>query len=64
MHTETHLALHRIRAAELCGEADAYRLAAVVRRHRGLRVRLGWVLVEVGLRLAATPKRAAALPSQ
>ncbi|MER6527848.1 hypothetical protein [Streptomyces sp. NPDC001508] len=63
MHPETHLALHRVRAAGLCGEADAYRLAAAARRPRDLRARLGWTLVEVGLRLAATPKRAAALPS-
>ncbi|MFJ8792122.1 hypothetical protein [Streptomyces sp. NPDC102462] len=63
MDIETHLTLHRVRAAELCGEAEAYRLAAVARRRRGLRVRLGWTLVEVGLRLAATPKRADVLPA-
>lgn len=63
MDIETHLALHRVRAAELCGAAEAYRIAAVARRRRGLRVRLGWTLVEVGLRLAATPKRPDALPA-
>ncbi|PAZ13316.1 hypothetical protein CLM62_25830 [Streptomyces sp. SA15] len=62
MHPETHLALHHTRAAELRAEADAYRLATATRRPRDLRIRLGWTLVEVGLRLAATPKTAAAVP--
>jgi len=65
MHPETHLALHHVRAAELRAEADAYRLAAAARhprRPRVLRTRLGWALVEVGLRLAAAPKAAAAIP--
>ncbi|MGW0833439.1 hypothetical protein [Streptomyces prunicolor] len=55
MHPETHLALHHTRAAELQAEAAAHRLAARARRPRELRTRLGWTLVEVGLRLAATP---------
>lgn len=62
MRPEIHLALHHVRAAELRAEADAYRLAAAARRPRDLRTRLGWALVEVGLRLAATPKAAAAIP--
>ncbi|AOR29855.1 hypothetical protein BFF78_01045 [Streptomyces fodineus] len=66
MHPETHLALHHVRAAELRAEADAYRLAAAAaaaaRHRRDLRTRLGWTLVEVGLRLAAAPKTAAAVP--
>ncbi|MFD4831237.1 hypothetical protein ACFWPV_15485 [Streptomyces uncialis] len=62
MRPEIHLALHHVRAAELRAEADAYRLAAAARRPRDLRTRLGWVLVEVGLRLAAAPKAAAAIP--
>ncbi|MFE7811275.1 hypothetical protein ACFU5P_04680 [Streptomyces sp. NPDC057433] len=62
MHPETHLALHHARAAELRAEADAYRLAAAARRPRDIRTRLGWTLVEVGLRLAAAPKTAAAVP--
>jgi hypothetical protein len=62
MHPETHLALHRVRAAEFRAEADAYRLAAAARRPRNLRSRLGWTLVEVGLRLAAAPKTAAVVP--
>ncbi|MEV5089857.1 hypothetical protein AB0N18_18405 [Streptomyces griseoincarnatus] len=65
MHPENHLALHHVRAAELRAEADAYRLAAAARqprRTRDLRTRLGWALVEVGLRLAAAPKAATAIP--
>jgi hypothetical protein len=62
MHPETHLALHQARAAELRAEADAYRRAAATRHPRNLRTRLGWTLVELGLRLAAAPKTAAAVP--
>ncbi|MFF4797036.1 hypothetical protein ACFY1U_01315 [Streptomyces sp. NPDC001351] len=62
MHPETHLALHHARAAELRAEADAYRLTVATRRRRDLRTRLGWTLVEVGLRLAAAPRTAAAVP--
>jgi hypothetical protein len=62
MHPETHLALHRTRAAELSAHADAHRLAVEARQPRDLRVRLGWTLVEVGLRLAAAPRTAAAVP--
>jgi hypothetical protein len=62
MHPESHLVLHHARAAELRAEADAYRLAAAARHPRDLRTRLGWALVEVGLRLAAAPKAAAAIP--
>ncbi|MDH6570021.1 hypothetical protein M2160_005042 [Streptomyces sp. SAI-117] len=53
MHPETHLALHHLRAADLRAEADAHRLAAEARRPYAIRTRLGWTLVEVGLRLAA-----------
>ncbi|MFE4416449.1 hypothetical protein [Streptomyces sp. NPDC056821] len=62
MHPENHLALHHARAAELRAEADAYRLAVAARHPRDLRTRLGWALVEVGLRLASTPNAAAAIP--
>ena len=55
MHPETHLQLHHTRAAELHAEAAAHRLAAQARHPRELRTRLGWTLVELGLRLAATP---------
>ncbi|MEV5595335.1 hypothetical protein [Streptomyces sp. NPDC052496] len=57
MSPETHLLLHRTRADELYAEADGYRLAATHRRRRALRARLGWTLVEVGLRLATGPGR-------
>ncbi|WP_454320828.1 hypothetical protein [Streptomyces phaeoluteigriseus] len=62
MHPETHLALHNARAAELRAEADAYRLAAAARRPQDIRTRLGWTLVEAGLRLVAIPKTATAVP--
>jgi hypothetical protein len=53
MHPETHLALHHTRAAELRAQAEAHRRATEARPPRELRTRLGWTLVEVGLRLAA-----------
>jgi hypothetical protein len=63
MHAETHFARHHFaqehlaqghtRAADLRAEADAYRLAVRARRPYTVRTRLGWTLVEVGLRLAA-----------
>ena len=53
MHPDTHLAAHHLRAAALRAEADAYRLAAQARRPHAIRTRLGWTLVEVGLRLAS-----------
>ena len=62
MHPETHLALHHARATELRAEAHAHRLAAAGRRRRDLRTRVGWALVEVGLRLTAAPKARAAVP--
>lgn len=60
MHPESHLILHHTRAAELRAEAGAHRLAADARRPSELRARLGWALVEIGLRLASAPKPAAA----
>ncbi|MEU0029931.1 hypothetical protein [Streptomyces sp. NPDC006335] len=53
MHADTHLAAHHLRVADLRAEADAHRLAAEARRPYAIRTRLGWTLVEVGLRLAA-----------
>ncbi len=47
MHADIHLALHADRAAELRREAREFRLP----RTR-LRTRIGWTMVEVGLRLA------------
>ncbi|MEU4877641.1 hypothetical protein [Streptomyces sp. NPDC021608] len=67
MHPETHLALHHARAVALRAEADAHRLASLARSAEvprnpgGLRTRLGWTLVEVGLRLAAPPRTSAAV---
>ncbi|MET7485953.1 hypothetical protein [Streptomyces sp. NPDC005538] len=61
MDPETHLALHHTRAADLRAQADAHRLALAAKPPRELRTRLGWTLVELGLRLAASaPKPAAA----
>ncbi|MFJ3302691.1 hypothetical protein ACIPSA_06165 [Streptomyces sp. NPDC086549] len=58
MYNETQLAQHRI--AEFRAQADAHRLAAETHRPKELRARLGWTLVEVGLRLAAAPRPAVA----
>ncbi|MEU3465007.1 hypothetical protein ABZ721_34280 [Streptomyces sp. NPDC006733] len=60
MHPDTHLALHLAHVADLRADADAYRLAAAARHPHRLRTRLGWALVEVGLRLTAAPRTAAA----
>ncbi|MER5468899.1 hypothetical protein [Streptomyces sp. NPDC002685] len=60
MHPDTHLQLHHLRAAELRTEADAYRLTTETRSPGRLRARVGWTLVEVGLRLASTPRTAVA----
>ncbi|MEU6481465.1 hypothetical protein ABZ858_32255 [Streptomyces sp. NPDC047017] len=65
MHPETHLALHRARARELRSAADTHRLAAdTPRAPRELRARLGWTLVEVGLRLATTAPKGVAMTRQ
>ncbi|THA72324.1 hypothetical protein E6P78_03395 [Streptomyces sp. A0958] len=60
MHPDTHLALHRIRSAELHARADRFRLLTHRRPQRpALRARLGWTMVEMGLRLIpAGPARA------
>ncbi len=55
MHPEINLALHHARATDLHAQAAAHRLATEARRPHEIRARLGWALVEVGLRLA-TPK--------
>lgn len=52
MHPETHLFLHGVRAAELRAEAEGCPPADAPRRPGPLRTRVGWTLVEVGLRLA------------
>ncbi|MEU2622193.1 hypothetical protein ABZ642_29395 [Streptomyces sp. NPDC007157] len=57
MHTQTQLAQYRM--TELHTQAQAYRLAKEAKPEKEIRTRLGWALVEVGLRLAtpvpATP---------
>jgi len=59
MHTQTQLAQHRV--ADLHAQAKAYRLAKAARPERELRTRIGWTLVEVGLRLAAPAPASASL---
>ncbi|MER6980433.1 hypothetical protein [Streptomyces carpinensis] len=56
MLPETHLVLHHVHAAELRARAEAHRLAAEAGHPSDLRARLGWTLVEVGLRLVAPAK--------
>lgn len=52
--SDVHLQLHSIRATALQAEATGPRPQA-----RLLRLRLGWLLVELGLRLVEHPTRAA-----
>jgi hypothetical protein len=61
MDPETYLALHHAHAAELRADAEAYRRVIAARQPRNLRVRLGWTLVEVGLRLTTAPRTATAV---
>ncbi|MFB7243332.1 hypothetical protein CW362_34545 [Streptomyces populi] len=60
MHPETHLQLQHVHAADLRAEADAYRLTTEAGSTPRLRARVGWTLVEVGLRLASAPRTAVA----
>ncbi|MET9966780.1 hypothetical protein ABZZ80_12915 [Streptomyces sp. NPDC006356] len=53
-HPETHLALHHARAADLHAAARMHALAVQARPARDLRTRVGWTLMEMGLRLATT----------
>jgi hypothetical protein len=58
MHSDTHLLLHHLRAAELAAEVRT----ALPREPRALRAQLGWILVELGLRLTQqAPHRQARL---
>ncbi|MFF2011086.1 hypothetical protein ACFVWY_18710 [Streptomyces sp. NPDC058195] len=54
MHSDTHLLLHRLRIAEPPPSAAGFALPAAVPR-AGLRTRLGWALVELGLRVLPRP---------
>ncbi|GGM90390.1 hypothetical protein [Streptomyces fuscichromogenes] len=51
MYTHAQLAQHRM--AEMHAQAENHRLAKSARPERELRERIGWTLVEVGLRLAS-----------
>ncbi|MCX5536450.1 hypothetical protein OG785_38550 [Streptomyces sp. NBC_00006] len=65
MHTDPHmyLFLYHTRACELRAQADTHRLPRTTGRpSRGLRTRVGWTLVEVGLKLAAPARSASATP--
>jgi hypothetical protein len=57
MHPDIHLALHHARVAELRAEGGAHRAAG---RRQDLRARVGWTLIEVGLKLATRPRPVAA----
>ncbi|WP_369144490.1 hypothetical protein [Streptomyces sp. R44] len=63
MHADIHLQLHALTAAELRREAAAVRPSATPRvpALRTLRARLGWTLVEWGLRMATPAHRPATL---
>ncbi|MER7698414.1 MULTISPECIES: hypothetical protein [unclassified Streptomyces] len=54
MHADVHHLLHAARATELRGEATAFRHHP----RTSLRTRVGWTLVEVGLRLTAQSREA------
>lgn len=56
--SDVHLQLHSIRATALQAEAAAHRCRPRPQT-RHLRLRLGWLLVELGLRLVEHPTRAA-----
>ncbi|MGW2819386.1 hypothetical protein ACWC24_00010 [Streptomyces sp. NPDC001443] len=56
MHLESQLAAHH--ATDLRDRAESHRLATGARRPGELRTRLGWTLVEVGLRLTTPPRPA------
>ncbi|GGX27844.1 hypothetical protein [Streptomyces chryseus] len=58
MHPDTHLRLHHQRAGELHAQAAEYARASRPESRRALRTlrtRLGWTMVELGLRLAQHP---------
>ncbi|MGQ7749705.1 hypothetical protein ACUN29_14570 [Streptomyces sp. WC2508] len=50
MHPDTHLQLHRLRATELQRYATEFSLKSTA-PGADLRTRLGWALVELGLRV-------------
>lgn len=56
MHPEAHLALYRVHNTELRFHTESLRLARRTARRQELRSKLGWTLIECGLRLV--PARA------
>ncbi len=59
MHPDTFHHLHHARSADLRREATAHRRAAEAQHpgvpdHRDVRAQLGWLMVELGLRLVRT----------
>ncbi|MFG2717211.1 hypothetical protein ACGFW5_02730 [Streptomyces sp. NPDC048416] len=50
MHSDTHLLLHHLRTAELAAKART-----PLPSKPPLRAQLGWILVELGLRLTQQP---------
>ncbi|MDX3385713.1 hypothetical protein PV682_30250 [Streptomyces niveiscabiei] len=60
-HPDFHLPLHHRRTAELQAEAATHHPRPT--NTPALRVRLGWTLVELGLRLAAHPRPRPAISS-
>lgn len=60
MNPDSYHYLARLRGAELRAEAAEFRLARAPRPARpGARTRLGWSLVELGLRVLPAPTPAA-----
>ncbi|GAA2958283.1 hypothetical protein [Streptomyces enissocaesilis] len=55
MHPDIHLRLHHQRAAELRARAAGHTRAPRPAPRHPLRARLGWTMVELGLRLAQQP---------
>ncbi len=55
MHADVHHLLHTVEAAELHSTAAEFRLPRT-----SLRTRVGWTLVEVGLRLTTQGREAVA----
>ncbi|MFF5012517.1 hypothetical protein [Streptomyces sp. NPDC001165] len=53
---QTNAQLAQLHATDLRAQADAHRLATEAKPQVELRTRVGWTLVELGLRLAAVPK--------
>ncbi|MGW7548278.1 hypothetical protein ACWGKQ_45260 [Streptomyces sp. NPDC054770] len=51
MQTQAQLAQYRM--TDMHAQAENYRLAKAAKPEKELRRRIGWTLVEVGLRLAA-----------